>query len=58
MTKMQCECSDPGCKGHEGKSECTRNACVMLRRIDFVDRPKCYFCEVCAEDAHESGVFA
>jgi hypothetical protein len=58
MKKLQCECSDPGCPEHEGKSECTKQAKHMVRRIDFEGQPKCYFCQGCYEDAIESGVFA
>lgn len=53
----QCECCDPGCTGHEGKSECQRKPRLVLRRIDFADTPRCAFCNTCAEDALESGAF-
>lgn len=54
-----CECADPGCwcKGLHADILPAR-ATVTLVRIDFDGQPSCPFCEGCAEDALESGVFA
>lgn len=57
--KTQCECSDPGCKAHEGKSECTRKAVTTVSRYDYeIDGDHFRFCRACADDAIESGVFS
>ena len=57
MKNIQCECIDKLCSVHTG-TECQKQATTKLRRIDFVDQPACYFCDACANDAFESGVFA
>lgn len=51
-----CECSDPGCPVHRGRS-CSRNATWNLRRVDMEDRSGTNFCLECSEDAHSSGLF-
>jgi hypothetical protein len=56
--KRTCDCCDSGCPAHKGKSECTNQATVSLRRIDFAGQPIVWFCNGCAEDALDSGVFA
>ena len=53
----QCECSDPGCPVHAGKTECTKRAKGRLYRIDMEDETGTYFCEACWSDAWDSGVF-
>lgn len=59
MKHSHCECSDPGCPAHMGKSECTRNAVSVVRRVDMEDgNTKLAMCRACAEDALSSGVFA
>lgn len=55
--QVGCDCCDPGCPVHPGESSCNRLARVVLRRVDFDDQPECNFCQRCAEDAMESGVF-
>lgn len=55
--RRNCECSDPGCPAHEGKSECTRIATTTVYRIDMDDRTGTRMCRECAEDAMESSVF-
>lgn len=53
-----CECSDPGCPEHKGKSRCSYTGEVMLLyRIDMEDKTGSAMCEKCASDAFESGVF-
>jgi hypothetical protein len=50
-----CECSDPGCwcNGH-----CARAALILLYRVDMNDESGVYFCEQCADDALDSGLFS
>lgn len=50
-----CECADPGCPYCEG--HCKNNGNFILYRIDMEDTSGTCFCEDCAEDAMESGVF-
>ena len=52
-----CECVDKGCRVHEGQ-ECESKAQTTLRRVDFAGQPRVRFCNDCADDACESGVFA
>ena len=53
---MTCECSDPGC---ECKGECANDATTTMRRIDMEDGTTTFdFCDDCASDALDSGVFA
>ena len=55
---MTCQCCDPGCPVHEGKSECSRPAKTTVRRIDMDDGKTTFrMCNKCADDALESGVF-
>ena len=55
----RCECSDPGCPEGHGSNPCERTAPWRLRRIDMDDGTTAFdFCNPCAEDALESGVFA
>jgi hypothetical protein len=53
-----CECGDSGCSVHEGSEECPNPGTVLLRRTDMEDESGSYFCQECAEDAMESGVFS
>lgn len=55
MAKLICGCADKGCKAAHG-SECTLKATQTLYRADMDVYVS--FCDVCAEDALESGVFA
>ncbi len=52
----QCECADPGCPHCNGK--CLLPIHQTLYRIDMDDASGTQFCEECANDAMESGVFA
>jgi hypothetical protein len=54
---MTCECSDSGCAVHKGESACNNTATVTLYRIDMVDSTGTLFCEDCAADALDSGLF-
>lgn len=53
----RCECSDSGCFHHKGKSSCHDLAVSILYRIDTEDITGTAFCEMCANDAFESGLF-
>jgi hypothetical protein len=56
--KGPCECSYPGCPAHKGQSECPNRASVTVRRLDMGDGQTGFaFCEACADDALDSGVF-
>lgn len=55
--RLECECSDPGCPVHLS-DPCPKRATTTLRRIDFADEPRVQFCNECAADAMDSGVFA
>ena len=52
-----CECSDPGCPAHQGKSECNKSRLVVVYRVDMEDRTGTAMCPRCADDAMDSGVF-
>lgn len=54
----QCECSDPGCPVHRGKSECHLRAKYNVFRIDTEDKTGTFMCQGCMEDAMDSGVFS
>ena len=54
---VRCACEDSGCPVHRGVSRCTNAGETLLRRTDMADDGD-YFCEACAEDALDSGVFA
>lgn len=54
----KCECSDPGCKAHEGNSDCSKRGLVKVARYDYETNGDHFrFCDECADDALESGVF-
>lgn len=54
----KCECSDPGCPITHGGKECGLASVVTMYRIDMgVDSTGVHFCQGCAEDAWDSGVF-
>ena len=50
-----CKCGDPKCPYCAG--HCTRDVEVALYRIDMPDASGTGFCEPCANDALESGMF-
>jgi len=54
---IRCECSDKGCKAHEGIPSCESVYTVALYRIDMQDETGTLFCDSCAEDAMDSGLF-
>lgn len=53
----QCECADRGCKEHKGQSSCLAAGDTILFRVDMADETGTLFCEACATDAMESGLF-
>lgn len=53
-----CQCNDPGCPAHIGRDACDRDATENLKRIDQDDETGTDMCQVCAEDALDSGLFA
>lgn len=53
----KCECSDAGCKGHKGTSDCRAVALQILYRVDMQDEAGTAFCDACADDAFSSGLF-
>lgn len=53
---LTCECSDVGCSVHIGQSCVLRNE-QTLYRIDMDDWTGTRFCEKCASDAMDSGLF-
>ena len=54
----KCECCDRMCPAHCGDSVCRATAKVTLFRTDMMDRTGTEFCNACAEDSMESGLFA
>lgn len=52
---QRCECTDPGCPACAGK--CNRAAKFNINRADMEDATGVFFCEPCASDALNSGVF-
>lgn len=52
---IKCECADGGCPVCHGA--CKKCSSVILYRVDMEDRTGTAFCEQCAEDAMESGLF-
>ena len=55
--KCLCECTDPGCKRHLGKSTCQDNGYTILYRIDMHDETGTVMCVDCTDDAFSSGLF-
>lgn len=55
MRNARCNCTDPGCPACNGS--CKRGQSVILYRVDMDDEGGTGFCEACAEDAYESGLF-
>lgn len=49
-----CECSDPGCVCG---GRCAGRGTVILYRVDMQDETGTLFCENCASDALDSGLF-
>jgi hypothetical protein len=54
---QKCGCSDSGCSAHKDKPACTEEAKTILYRIDLDDEYGTAFCDKCAKDALDSGVY-
>jgi len=54
---MQCECCDRGCPVHLSFAGCRNEATTVLYRFDMNDETGTMFCDQCAVDALESGLF-
>ena len=52
-----CECVDKMCPVHNGQNLCMDRAKVTLYRVDMYDQTGTQFCNACAEDSMESGLF-
>lgn len=57
----RCECADPGCP-HSAINQshcipCKHVATTILYRVDMEDVTGTAFCDECADDAFESGLF-
>lgn len=53
-----CECCDPGCPVHKGKSQCkNKQRCTTFYRIDMEDLTGTKMCPGCGDDAMNSGLF-
>lgn len=55
--EMNCECCDPLCPVHTGSSQCDRLGVDRLYRVDMIDLDGTLFCEGCADDSIQSGLF-
>lgn len=55
-TRRICECFDRGCPVH-GREECGKEATCILYRIDMIDETGTAFCDDCADDAMDSGLY-
>ena len=53
----QCECADKGCPIHTGRKSCKQIATTVLHRVDMEDLAGVAFCDACAEDAYECGLY-
>ncbi len=59
MPEKKCECADPGCPAdHNVCMDGLVRESVVLYRIDMEDYTGTEFCNPCAGDAMESGVFS
>lgn len=55
---VQCECTDPSCTHPiDDDLRCLRQAIVILHRVDIHDHSGNAFCESCAEEALDGGMF-
>lgn len=52
-----CGCADKNCPVHKGFDYCENEATLVLNRVDMLDNLGTIFCEDCAKDAMESGLF-
>jgi hypothetical protein len=53
-----CGCSDSGCPTGHGSHDCGDKASQWLVRVDDAEQTALPFCDDCASDAYESGIFA
>lgn len=51
----RCECFDTHCHGPAGR--CSGAGVTILYRVDMMDETGVLFCEACADDAVQSGLF-
>lgn len=51
----RCQCADPLCPVCAGK--CHNRATETLYRVDMEDETGTAFCDACASDAYDSGLF-
>ncbi len=56
MTTPLCECADPGC--NECGGLCENAPSRRLYRIDMDDETGTAFCQACAADADDCGLFS
>jgi len=56
VNSVSCECSDCGCGACAGR--CVEESDYTLYRVDMADYTGTAFCEDCAADAMESGLFS
>jgi hypothetical protein len=52
-----CNCSDRWCHAHRGTSACAGRGNTILYRVDMNDLTGTVFCDDCASDALDSGLF-
>jgi len=57
MINQICECHDTHCPVHKTVDDCNRAATSTLYRIDMIDETGTLFCDHCADDAMDSGLF-
>lgn len=58
-SRAVCECADPGCPEHKGRSYCLRSPIThVIYRVDMMDTSGTAMCPQCADDALESGLYA
>jgi hypothetical protein len=57
VPKWDCECADPMCPAHPSLNSCAHPSTRRLFRVDMMNA-RIRFCDGCADDALESGVFA
>src|SRR5579884_1554567 len=57
IAMRKCECSDSGCPEKHGSAQCGKPATITLYRCDMDDETGTRFCDACAVDANNSGVF-
>lgn len=58
FVNQRCECYDNLCPVHRGRNGCNRKVTDQLWRVDMDDITGVLFCEHCASDAMNSGLFS